>query len=258
MAVIRYLGTCSGTEPMAGMHHCSWMLETDGAIYWFDAGEGCAYTAYTAGVDIMKTRALFISHPHIDHVGGLANLLWTIHKLSHMKKELPRYGGNHVYMPCMETWEGVMMILRNSERNFPKNYPVTVSPVMMGTLFDDGVIKVTAHPNNHLAYLNSPIHMSFSFLIECEGKKLVYSGDVGKYEDLDFLIGNGCDGLIIETGHFGISRAYEYCKDKNIGKLFFNHCGREILNDLTAATKKVFELFGDKAVICQDGMCIEV
>ena len=68
---IYYLGTCSGTEPMKGTHQTSFVIEIDGALYWFDAGEGCAHTAVTvAGLDITKTEALFISHPHIDHTGG--------------------------------------------------------------------------------------------------------------------------------------------------------------------------------------------
>ena len=254
---IYFLGTCAGTEPMPNRKHTSFAIESNDRIYWFDAGEGCSYTAHLLGLDLLKVKKIVISHPHIDHVGGLANLLWTIRKISLMKKELPKYNGNQVYMPCMETWEGVMLILRSSEMGFETNYPISVSTVAAGTLFDDGIMKVVAYPNTHLSRYNLPTDMSFSFLIECEGKKLVYSGDVGKYEDLDCLIEDGCDGLIIETGHFGISRAYEYCKDKNIGKLFFNHSGREILNDLAAATTKVSNLFGDMATICQDGMSIE-
>ena len=61
MFKIHFLGTCSGTEPMPDMHHCSIVMEIGAAIYWFDAGENCSHRAYTTGIDIMKTRALFIS-----------------------------------------------------------------------------------------------------------------------------------------------------------------------------------------------------
>ena len=36
MSKIIFLGTCSGTEPMVGMHHSSWILDTGDHIYWFD------------------------------------------------------------------------------------------------------------------------------------------------------------------------------------------------------------------------------
>ena len=75
MTKIRFLGTCSGTEPMPGMHHCSLIIEVDGVNYWFDGGENCAHAAHTGGVNVMNTRALFVSHPHLDHTGGIANLL---------------------------------------------------------------------------------------------------------------------------------------------------------------------------------------
>ena len=68
---IHFLGTCSGTEPMPDMHHCSLAFDINGVYYWFDAGEGCSHTAMTKmGIDLSRIRSIFISHPHIDHVGG--------------------------------------------------------------------------------------------------------------------------------------------------------------------------------------------
>ena len=81
MLKIHYLGTCSGTEPMPDMHHCSLVLETEHGNYWFDAGENCAHRAYTSGIDVLKVRAIFVSHMHIDHIGGLPNLMFTINKV---------------------------------------------------------------------------------------------------------------------------------------------------------------------------------
>ena len=76
-----FFGTCSGTEPLPGRHHVSFALESEGGLYWFDAGEGCSYTAKLAGADLLAVKKIFISHTHMDHVGGLGNLLWNIRKL---------------------------------------------------------------------------------------------------------------------------------------------------------------------------------
>ena len=62
MLTLTFLGTCSGTEPMPGRHHQSFVIEAGGIYYWFDAGENCAHRAYTSGIDVTRVRAVFISH----------------------------------------------------------------------------------------------------------------------------------------------------------------------------------------------------
>ena len=82
---VHILGSCSGTEPYEGRHHTSVALETEKGLYWLDAGECCSYTAYLMGLDLLKTKGIFISHCHMDHVGGLGKLLWDIRKLTVVK-----------------------------------------------------------------------------------------------------------------------------------------------------------------------------
>lgn len=255
---IHFLGTCAGTEPMPDRKHASVAMESGEYIYWFDAGEGCSYTAHLMGLDLLKTAKIIISHAHMDHVGGLGNLLWNIRKLSLVKKQLPICGAVRVYIPNEETWEGIQKILRNTEGGFKTNFSVEGDSVEEGVLFEDGAMKVTAFPNSHLPRTADDKCLSFSYLIECEGKRLVYSGDVGRYADLDALLEQGCDGLIIETGHFGIDEVYRYTADKKIGKIFFSHNGREILNKPEASREKTEKYFSGNAIICEDGTTIEL
>lgn len=252
-----FLGTCAGTEPMPDRKHSSFALESDGKLYWFDAGEGCSYTAHNLGLDLLNVHKIVISHPHMDHVGGLGNLLWNIRKLHFVKNQLPSTMDIDVYIPSLETWEGVMLILRNSEGNFEIPYQHPVHETHEGVLFDDGAVKVTAVHNNHLPPRDGK-WISYSFLIECEGKRIVYSGDVKSYSDLDPVIGEGCDGLIVETGHFHIADTYAYTKGKHIGKVYFTHNGRDFINAPEASIEKVRKLWGDGAVVCYDGMIEEI
>lgn len=253
-----FLGTCAGTEPMPDRKHTSFVLETEGRIYWFDAGEGCSYTAHNLGIDLQKVQKVVISHPHMDHVGGLGNLLWNIAKLYYVRKRLPDAEVIDVYIPSLETWEGLMMVLGNTEFH-PDRIPFRycAHETQEGVLFDDGFVKVTAVHNNHLPPRDGKWR-SYSFLIECEGKRVVYSGDVKAYSELDGLIGTGCDRLIIETGHFHIDDVYAYTADKNIGRVCFNHNGREFLYAPAESIEKVRSLYGDKAIVCRDGMTEEV
>lgn len=255
---IYFLGTCAGTEPMPDRKHASVAIECGDAIYWFDAGEGCSYTAHNMGLDLLKVKKIVISHTHMDHVGGLGNLLWNIRKLSTVKKQNPHSGRIDVYLPNLETWEGLMLLLRNTEGKFVTKYPICGTAVKEGLVFDDGKVKAIAYPNTHMKAEEQEICLSYSYAIECEGKRVVYSGDVGSYTELDGAVSDGCDGLIIETGHFGIDAVKEYVADKNIGKLFFSHNGREILNDPEVSQQKVMNYFNGRAVICEDGTIFEL
>ena len=86
MAEVMVFGACSGTEPVKGFHHTALAVKTNDRYYWFDAGEECSYSATLMDVEFEKIKGIFISHQHIDHNGGLLNLLHT------MTKREGRYG----------------------------------------------------------------------------------------------------------------------------------------------------------------------
>lgn len=226
------LGSCSGTEPFPNRHHTAFSIETGEQIYWFDAGESCSHTAYTMGVDLLNVSHIFISHPHMDHVGGLCNLLWTIRKLTKVKKEHPKNGDVRVYMPSMKTWEGVLSILEQSEGGYQNDYRTVGIPIEDGVLLDTPKIRVTARHNAHLKETEPPYH-SFSFLIEAKGKRIVYSGDVKDLSELAPLLGAGCDLLLTETGHHDPAKICSRIAQKELGEvrsLRFLHHGRRILD----------------------------
>lgn len=255
---LHFLGTCCGAEPIPDRRHASVVLEYTDRLFWLDAGEACSITGHTMGLDLLKTTNILISHCHMDHIGGLANLLWTIRKLRVRTDRLPTYGGVDVYIPNPVTKNAVNSLLSGTEENFKCDFPVNLKNVSDGFVLYNNGLTITAYHNNHLGNPGNHPWMSFSYRIKAEGKSIIYSGDLGNYSDLDIAIGHGCDVILLETGHFKIEQAYEYLKNKEFGRLFFTHNGREIINDYEGSVKKVADLFGKKASICNDRTTINL
>ena len=181
MIKITFLGTRSGVEPIQGRHHSSFVLEMNDRYYWFDAGENCSHKAYTSGIDVARVRAIFISHMHIDHIGGLANLLFTIKKIAWLRKE-PHINNNSydVFVPDagkFQSVKDVSGVFRDPFSSELSSMGVDVyeHEIRDGVIFEDENIRVSALHNTHLKENGENGWHSYSFLIEAQGKRIVFS-----------------------------------------------------------------------------------
>ena len=129
-------------------------------------------------------------------------------------------------------------------------------------IFSDDNVTVTALHNRHLKEDGADgVWHSFSYLIQCEGKRFVFSGDVASLTEVDDLIGDGAELLITETGHHRVADVCSYAASRNIKNLRFIHHGREILEGREQAERYVSAFAAAKgfsAVICRDGTWDEI
>ncbi len=239
---------------MPGRHHTSWAIEApDGTLYIFDAGEGCAYTAHNMGLDLTKMKAIFISHMHLDHLWGLPNLLWTPVKVKWYNK-LDRDLSVELFVPDMKHWELVRAMANGLEKSIAAN----AHEVSDGVIFDDGYIKVEALHNFHLG--TEQPWRSYSYRITCDGKTVIFTGDIKEPDDIEAFLAGGCDMLMCETGHHKPDKMPKYLGEHGYraNYLVYIHHGRDILYDPVGSDKLIRDAWGGCYRIANDGDTIEL
>lgn len=203
------LGSASGIS-MPGSGHASVALETGGGLYIFDLGEPVGRTLLESGLPIEKLRAAFVSHMHSDHSGGLVQFVKNLHLYHNHPDYLPQVDALTLAVPS-EAVEPLMDFMTTCYM-FPEKLRLALDLIGIeeGAFYDDGCAVVTARRTSHFDAYRKFVAtheryrrlkcQAFSFVVEAEGKRLVYSGDIGGMDDIA-SVAQGADLLILEVGH---------------------------------------------------------
>lgn len=219
---IHTFGSDLAAGPYSGFYRSSIAIETDKSLYFFDVGQSSANTAYLNGVDLLKTRAIFISHPNTRHTEGVGSLLYYIDSSATASGRLSSFG---LYIPAAKSPEETALYFDKSL----KNISCELQSIDDGLIYDDGELSVEAiHIRHTQKFCGRAI--SYAFRIVCEGKMIVFSGDM-RLEDIKSILPARADIFLAETGHHKIeSICHEMAlRNKSVKNLLFVHRGSYVM-----------------------------
>jgi len=165
-----FLGT-SAAQPTEFRGLSCICLEREGEILMFDAGEAAQIAYLKSGLGWNKKMKIFVTHLHGDHCIGILGLLQTM-SMQNRTEPLEIYGPKGI-----DEFIGANIKVLN----FGLSFPVLISIIKEGIIFDSKVYSISACKANHSI-------IAYSYLFEEKEKPGRFNLD--KARELDIPEGN--------------------------------------------------------------------
>jgi ribonuclease BN (tRNA processing enzyme) len=222
MNAVTFLGTGPG-DVLPGRGQAALLVECGGQQILLDAGEPCSGRLVELGVPLDGLDAVALTHAHADHVGGLPLLLQAAW-LQGRTRPLPVLLPGHLHGPLTAWLDAIFLGSRTL--SFPVAYE-TWSPGLARMV---GGVTLTPQPTTHLARvqaeLGRPEIQAFALDVQADGRRLVYTGDLGGAEDLAPLVTQPVAVLICEMAHLSGDALISALAGAQIDTLCLTHVGK--------------------------------
>lgn len=187
---ITFFGSSHGV-PEPNRRCSSTLIEVGGKNYIIDLGTNAVELLVSRGVPVESIDTIFITHMHGDHSNGLlpfVDLCNWYYKTAQPNICLPTPMDKTV--DAIRCWLGA---------NGCKMRDFKFHEITDGFVWDDGNLNLTAIQTKHTA-------ASFAFLVEAEGKRILFTADLShKGPEDDFpvrVFDEPLDLAICESAHF--------------------------------------------------------
>ena len=196
------LGTAGGPEAELDRAQPANALIVGTDVYLVDAGDGAAGQLKKAGFRVPQVKALFISHNHFDHTGGVLALLG-------LRMQLNAFNPLTVYGPP-GTAQFINGLLTGMEQSRQAAYGmpgvswvsnIDIIELEHGSVIELEGLTVTTAENSHFVIPDESSAKekakSLSFRFDLEDRSIVFTGDTGP-SDAVIELATGADILISE------------------------------------------------------------
>lgn len=239
---LTFLGSSHGV-PEKNRRCTSMKLEIGEDIYLIDAGTNPMDHLRDNEIPVERVKGVFVSHKHGDHLDGLIPFVdiinWYYQKADPM-----------ILLPDVRCVDGVkawcaMVTGADSIRE-----GIRFGVIQPGVIFDQDGLRVTAFATRHC-------ENSFSFLLEAEGKRILYTGDMAA-PPVDFVQAEadaGLDLLVCEGAHFSPMEYVSRVKGRAIRKMVWTHYSSRFFEDFAPMKAEIAPIPVELAV---DGLTVEI
>lgn len=248
---ITTLGTSHGDSTYCRFNS-STLFESNGALYLVDCGAPCDALLCRKGQDASKIRAVFCTHMHNDHVGGLTELIKTLIKYPKPDQHTTIFLTEAGAKEALLAWLGAMHI---KVRDDLIEFKLTEE----GDIYLDENITVNAYPTDHIP--TSPLKpCTFAYII-ADGangggaKRLLHTGDlwVDFHDYPKILLEEHFDLLLCEATHYKQETAAPLFAKSKIDRLIFIHIGNQWHGDGEAKLLEYCEGLPYPVAVAHDG-----
>ena len=208
------LGTAAGNGSR-NQANSSNLIVCGGKYYLFDAGEPVTSLIRSRKIRHGNIPHVFISHLHEDHFGGAVGFLKDFARDHRLWPE----SSLTFHLPEMTGRDALLLFMKTIHRPLPENR-VFFEAVQAGIFFDDGTLKVTAYPTDHLAGTGP----SYAYLLEGDGKRLLITGDLrADFSDFPAEALREPAWCLCEAAHCPMAKMFEILAQFPIRKLLLTH-----------------------------------
>lgn len=245
------LGTSHG-DPTFCRFNSSTLFDIDGALYLIDAGAPANALMIRKGYHINDLKAVFVTHTHEDHIGGLPGIIKSLIKYPEV--------GQHtdIFMPEDEANKALIGWMHCMHRFWAEDL-LSFKVAQAGEVYRDDKVQVLALATKHLENEDNAFP-SYAYELNIADKKVFYTGDL-KFDFSDFpekALKEESDLCICECTHFDMNVARNVLTNCPTKRMIFNHVGDMWHGDGEAALKEIIDALPFPCAIAHDGNEFEI